>query len=240
MVADRDVAVLRRAQASISYRVERDLAAFVASLDFAKPGAVRNALLEYVPLLVSRYGEQAAVIAAEWYDEVRAEEGVGGRFRARPAPLVSDDRVIGKVRSAAAHLWTSTPELIVPALADPLTKYVLEPARETVIGSTMRDPQAAGWQRVVRAGGCGFCRMLAARGGVYKESTAGFSAHGHCNCATAPSWDSDAPEVGVRAYEASRRLDDLRRRAVAGDQSAIQQLEAHNARVRDWVAANLD
>lgn len=240
MVGAVEVAALRSAQASVVVRVERDLAAFLRGLNLAKPEVVRNALLEYVPLLVSQYGDQAAVIAAEWYDEARAAEGVRGRFRSRPAALVSDDRVLGKVRSAAAHLWTTSPELILPALMDPLSKYVLEPARMTIVDSTNRDPQTSGWQRVTRAGSCGFCRMLADRGGVYKEATAGFGAHGHCNCAAAPSWDPDAPEVGVRAYRASQRLDGLRRRAAAGEQGAVEQLAAHNARVRGWVAQNLD
>jgi hypothetical protein len=230
MVAASEVAVIRRAQQAISDAVTRELTDLFASLDLSRPEAARDALLEVVPLLVSEYGDEAAVYAAEWYDEVRAAEGVPGRFRARPAPLAGPERVEQTVRRAAGELFGTTPELMLPAVLDKVTKYVLEPGRQTIVDSTARDPRAVGWQRVARAGGCDFCRMLAGRGGVYKERTASFAAHGHCNCASVPSWDRSAPEVDVRAYEASKRTSTM----------SPAQREAHTARVRDWIASNLD
>lgn len=230
MVAAGEVAVIRRVQQAIVDAVEAELRDLFAALDLSRPEAARDALLEVVPLLVEQYGEDAAVYAAEWYDEVRAAEGVPGRFRARPAPLTGLERVEQTVRRAAGSLFSGSPELMLPAVLDKVTKYVLEPGRQTVLDSTARDPRAVGWQRVVRAGGCDFCRMLAGRGGVYKEATALFAAHGHCNCAAVPSWDPDAPEIDVRAYEASKRTSTM----------SPAQREAHTARVRDWIAQNLD
>lgn len=231
MVAASEVAVIRRAQQAISDAVTRELTDLFASLDLSRPEAARDALLEVVPLLVDKYGEEAAVYAAEWYDEVRAAEGVPGRFRARPAPLAGPERIEQTVRRAAGELFGTAPELMLPAVLDKVTKYVLEPGRQTIVDSTRRDPRASGWQRVARPGACNFCRMLAARGGVYKEDTAFFAAHpGRCYCAAVPSWDPDAPEVDVRAYEASKRTSTM----------SPAQREAHTARVRDWIAENLD
>lgn len=241
MVAATEVAVIRTAQSAIADAVEAELRAFFATLDLGRPEAARNALLEYTPALVDEYGENAAVFAAEWYDEIRAAERVPGAFRARPAPLTESARVEGRVRSSATHLFDGPGELTLTALLDSVNKFVLEPGRATIVDSAGRDPRASGWRRVARVGSCDFCRMLAGRdGAVYKERTASFAAHGSCRCASVPSWDPDAREVDVGAYEASKRMTDIRRRVEAGDPVAIRRLEDHRASVRDWVKANLD
>ena len=89
---------------------------------------------------------------------------------------------------------------------------------------------AVGWHRETRPGACDFCRMLAGRGGVYKESTVRFAAHDDCGCVAVPSWDANAPEVDVMAYVASERTSRM----------SPAQRERHNQRVRDWIASNLD
>lgn len=206
MVSPADADRLRRAQAGIRTLVERDLAAFFASLDLDRPESARDALLEVVPLLVAQYGESAAAVAADWYDEQRAAERVPGRFRAQMAesPYLGA-ATVGMVRRAAGALFTAQPESALVTLTASTGKYVLAAARQTIVTSTERDPRSSGWQRVTRAGACGFCRMLAGRGDVYKESSVHFASHGDCNCAAAPSWDPDAPEVDVSLYEASKR-----------------------------------
>lgn len=225
---------LRQLQEGIRALVIRDLTAFFGSIDLGRPEAARDALLEYVPFLVATYGEQAASLAADWYDDVRASEGIGGRFRA--AMDVPDESAAteGLVHRAAGALFTDAPLAALPMIQGKVAMYAIEGARQTVMTSTMRDPRASGWQRVTRAGACRFCRMLAGRGAVYKESTVHFAAHGgakggECNCAAVPSWDPDAPEVDVFLYEASVRTSDLRRAAANGDRSAQRRLAEHNA-----------
>lgn len=228
---------LRQLQEDIRALVIRDLTAFFGSIDLSRPEAARDALLEYVPFLVATYGEQAASLAADWYDDVRASEGVSGRFRAAMDVPDESEATEGLVRRAATALFTDAPLAALPMIQGKAAMYAIEGARQTVMTSTIRDPRASGWQRVTRSGACRFCRMLAGRGAVYKESTVHFAAHGgakggECNCAAVPSWDPDAPEVDVFLYEASIRTSDLRRAAAKGDTDAQRRLDEHNELIR--------
>jgi hypothetical protein len=210
MVSRADADRLRSAQIGVRRLVERDLAAFWGSLNLNHPEAARDALLAFVPALVTSYGESAASVAADWYDDVRAAERVRGRFRAAMVVPDETEAVQGVVRRAAGALFTDEPAAALASITGRAALYALEGSRQTVMRSTHRDPQASGWQRVARPGACRFCRLLEGRGAVYKEATAHFAAHGgakggECNCAAVPSWDRDAPEVDVRLYEASKR-----------------------------------
>jgi len=225
-----DVARLRRANDRIVRAVDRELRDLFAALPLNRPERARNALLEYLPVLTDRYGEAAAAVAAEWYDELRAAERVPGRFRATLAPLTAVEAVEGSVRYAAGHLFTDAPAAALGVLRGSLVRHVLDPGRGTVRLSTVRDPRTSGWQRIARADGCRFCVMLAQRGAVYKDTTVDFASHDDCNCAAAPSWDPDAPEVDVRAYQVSRRTAHM----------SPEQREAHNARAREWMDAYAD
>ena len=222
-----DVALLREANIALSGRVLRDLRAFWASLDLGKPEACRDALVRFLPVLTTTYGQAAAVVAADWYDDIRAAEGVRGRFRATTADPFPTEYVEARVRYGARHLFTASPALMLPFLDGVAQEYAMQPGRDTIVHSTLDDPQAAGWHRETRGDACKFCRMLAGRGGVYRRETASFAAHGDCNCVAAPSWDADAEEVPASAYVASRKT--------SGMSEAVK--ARHTARVREYLAA---
>lgn len=255
MASRPDVERLRSANAGLVRIVTADLNGFWGSLNLSRPEAARDALLDFLPALVTKYGDAAATVAADWYSDVRNAAGVRGPFVPLLAEAVDSDRVASTVRFAAQHLFTDDPSQTLASLSGAVSKYALEPGRQTIVESAIRDPRASGWKRVTRGGGCDFCRMLEGRGGVYKEATAHFASHGHCHCAAVPSWDEHAPEVDVRAYVASQRLDTLRRQAAGEDvtlssrqlksldrrgltaqEDAQRQLTEHRARVRGYVA----
>lgn len=191
MVTQTQAAEFRQAQAGILTLLTRDLSAFFASLDLDRPERARDALLEFLPLLVAQYGEAGAAAAADWYDDVRDSDRVPGRYRAEvaePAPDL-EVRTEQTVRRAAGYFFIEgSAALALPSMLDPATKYALEPARQTIIQSTERDPRAKGWQRIARAGACDFCRMLTNRGAVYTSRSALFESHGHCHCVAAPAF----------------------------------------------------
>lgn len=238
----------RLAQVGIGSLVERDLASFWGSLDLARPELARDALLEFVPSLVQTYGEHAAVVAADWYDEQRALAGVPGRFRA--VMFVPETGTVTErtVRRAAEALFSDNPGGTLWMINGKATKYALAGSRQTIITATEQDPRTAGWQRVTRPGACDFCKMLAGRGGVYKRTTVAFAAHGgarggKCRCAAVPSWDQDAPEVPAEAYRESERayrlppeklvaINSRSRRRAAGDV-----LQSHRDRTRKYLNA---
>lgn len=211
MVSPADAGQFRRAQLGVRRLVERDLDRMWQRIWSRIPSGptqaanVRDAFLRQLPVLVNRYGEMSAAAAADWYDAQRALQGVSGAFSAPLQPSPYLDAVEGTVKRTAGALWTPRPDAMLTSLQPRVTKYVLAAGRQTVSRATEMDPRARGWQRIVRPGGCDFCRMLHGRGAVYTRKSVHFAAHTHCNCAAVPSWDPDAPEVDVDLYEASRR-----------------------------------
>lgn len=217
---------LRELQQGAANLVWDELSMFFGSLNLERPEAVRDALLQYVPVLVARYGQGAASVAADWYDDVRNGMNVRGRFRARVADPVEVDRVEKAVRFAARHLFTPTPELTLAAIAAPAMRYVREPARFTIVGAAMQDPSSSGWQRRTKGDACDFCKALAARGAVYRRGTVDFAAHNDCGCVAVPSWDRRAKEVPVTVYDAA---------AATGGMSEAQK-RRHNEKVANLIA----
>ena len=220
-----DTARLRTAQTGLRTLVERDLAAFSATLDLGRPERARDALLTFTPQLVDTYGLIAATVAADWYDTVRAAEKVPGKFRATPVVPDESEAIVATVRRSAGALFTDTPATALDSLTGPVGKYALSGSRETIMRSSIRDPQASGWTRVTSGGSCAFCRMLAGRGAVYARDTADFASHTHCHCTAAPSWDPGAPEVPVEVYSASMRT------SLMSDSARA----AHTARTREYL-----
>lgn len=182
------------------------------------------ALFDLMPALIDTYGPAIAVVAADWYDDAREERSVRGAFRAIPAgnPDPGASALIGWAQSEATG-EDALKSLILGGMQKRLANF----SRDTIIRSSVSDPQATGWMRTARSGGCRFCRMLAGRGAVYRESTVHFGAHDHCNCQAAPAWGGKPDVFDVREYRRSTRH--------ANEESS----EADNARARDWIAANL-
>lgn len=187
-----------RANDGIAALVERDLAAFFALLDFSKPGAVKLDLFDYIPELVAQYGDVAATVAADWYEELREVEGVGGSFRPSLAPPLPLDQVNGRLGYATrptGPLWTGDSATLTAFLSMMANEYALQPGRDTVMQAAHKDKAA--YARVPEPGACKFCLMLASRGFVYSKDTAGDSKkfHGKCRCNAMPVWDETRARV---------------------------------------------
>lgn len=187
-----------RANDGIASLVDRDLLAFLAAVDFGKPGAVRDALFDFVPALVAEYGDVAATVAADWYMELRDAEGVGGSFAAPLAPAVPDEQVKARLGFAArpdGPLWAGQADTLTAFLGMMSNEYALQPGRDTVMQAAHKDNAA--YARIPERGACKFCLMLASRGFVYSKSTAGDAKkfHGKCRCNAMPVWDETRARV---------------------------------------------
>lgn len=187
-----------QANNGIADLVEADLTDFLGALDFGRPDAVQVALFEYVPALVSEYGDMAATVAADWFEELRAAEGVMGSFRAPLAPAVPLEQVnarLGFATRASGPLWLGDSATLTTFLAMMTNEYALQPGRDTVMESAHKDNAA--YARVPEPGACKFCLMLASRGFVYSKDTVGDSKkfHGKCRCNAMPVWDETRARV---------------------------------------------
>ncbi|WP_207549211.1 VG15 protein, partial [Mycolicibacterium fortuitum] len=70
---------------------------------------LQDALMDVMPALVGEYSDAAAVVSADWYDEYRDGQGVGGSFRA-------DVPVSQNLGAEALAGWGTS--LITPETAD--------------------------------------------------------------------------------------------------------------------------
>lgn len=165
----------------------RDLSLIWARLNHSDAIAVRDALVEILPPLVAMYGQAAATLAADYYDELRAAE-VGGRFTSIPAELPDIGRTEALAGWSVGPLFGAdpTPATALTLVAGGLQRIVANADRQTVTASSIADPRARGWQRVGSGASCDFCEMLLGRGSVYSEASADFETHDHCNCAAEP------------------------------------------------------
>lgn len=191
MVDRQSIERYRAATSELSGLVAAELAAYFAALDLTKPEATRNALLEFMPLLVAQYGQVAETLAMDWYDELRAASGEVGRFRAAApiAAAVTADRVESKVRYLAGHLWTPEPGAMLAGLTAATDKYVKQSGRDTIAWNAGRE--GVSYARVPKGTKtCAFCLVLASRDAAYaSEKSAGSKKygsdnefHGHCDC----------------------------------------------------------
>ena len=163
-----------------------DLTAFWSSLDLAYPDIARDQLLEYIPVLVAQYGDITAVVAADWYTEVRRQASAPGKFSPVMAKNIEKQFIEKGVRSAAGALFTDKPETMLDRMIADVGKWAAQTGRNTIVQSAHRDP----WKpRVARvptgAETCAFCLVLASRGPIYTSlQTAGKwnKYHGKCDC----------------------------------------------------------
>lgn len=201
----------KQAQVGLVALASDDLRTLWSGLNVTDGVATKAALMEFMPALTSQYGAVAAMLAADWYDDLRSRENLQSRFAAIMAATLPIEQIREQVGYATSvHLFTESPEGTLVRLLGDLGKDVLQPGWNTIVNSANADPDAAGWHRETRpsrsyASGCGFCQLLEGRGGVYKRTTAPFAAHGSCKCVAYPSWDADAEEVPADAYAASSR-----------------------------------
>lgn len=194
-----------RAALSLVTGAAVDTAARLLGSLTGSPEAQRSALLDGVPTLIGYYSDGSSALAADFYDDERDAAGAAGRFMAEPVVLDRGRKIGNAVAWAAQPLFSDDRATVVTRLAEVVQLETARPYRDTITVNRRRDPAAVGWARV-SDGGCKFCRMLADRGAVFKESTARFASHENCNCTARPVFDGqDAPEASVMQYVASKR-----------------------------------
>ena len=179
----------------------------------------RLQLLDTVPGVLAYYSEGSAALAADLYDDSRfgVTEGV---YSATPVIL---DRTV-KIRRGVA--WASEPlsidddELAAARLAQLMRTEMARPYRDTIIKNRKQDPACVGWKRITRGSkSCGFCRMLADRGAVYRKETATFASHDDCMCTAAPVFKGGdvGPEADTAQYMQSKRRRNAKEKAFLRD-----------------------
>jgi len=210
---------LRAANQGISRLIVQDLEGFWSTLSLDAPEAARDALLNFMPQLTTKYGDIAATVSADWFDEERALARVPGVFRADMAPVIAAEAVTNTVRYAAGGLFSEDPTGTLSNLSLAAAKYALQPGRDTITQNSIRDN--AGWARIpTGAKTCAFCLVMASRGFVYgTASTAGQhdKYHGDCDCVAVPGWSHHPAVEGYDPAHLYSQYLDARKTSGSGD-----------------------
>ena len=212
------VAELRQSIADLSTLANADLTVLWATVSTADEA--RMALQDILPGLCETYGSASATLAADWYDTLREDMNIAGKFTAITADLgdVGGDVLarwgIGPLFGPEPN-WAAAQTLI----AGGLQLRIANASRDTITGSTYADPKTIGWQRIGN-GNCAFCERLIARGDVYSEGTSRFAAHDHCNCGAIPAFGGEL--LPVKKFTPKDR----------------KSTPVERERIRDWIAAN--
>ncbi|MFF8299583.1 hypothetical protein ACF07M_30045 [Streptomyces globisporus] len=177
--------------------------------------------IEAVRAVVGEYGNASASAAADFYEAERVAAEVTGRFTVPLLEPPPDEQVDNSLRWATKDLWPRDPDnpKTTAAQRAPLEvrldaaekkaegvaqKLVTDQGRGTVQAAVQQDRMAVGYARAAALGACAFCRLLAARGMVFKQDTADFRAHDGCNCGVIPVFRGQRFELSAHAQEWDR------------------------------------
>lgn len=150
--------------------------ALLAEVEGMDPDRSKRVLFQAFPELFNPYAAASSEVSASFYEEIRALSGVGGSFQADTLTTVEPERwnaLIG-AGTAPRMLEQGASNIMFQFLAGGLTSIMSTMAADTIYGNASNDSEPVAYQRVPKAGCCGFCGMLASRGAAYdSEESAG-------------------------------------------------------------------
>ena len=174
---------------------------------------VHDFLLSAYPDIVNAYGERAAAVALEFYEEQRSLAGVSIAYVAEIPNL---DRYFYKLQGDVKRSTQQYTDLenIIAELQGYTSRRTYEYADETITYNSKRDNAHPRWALVPHAGACAWCILLASQGFVYRSSNT-VSRHAHCRCTPTPDFDGG----GLEGYDQQKYLDaysEAREKALEG------------------------
>lgn len=197
MATPTEAAAYRDAQRDVVALAHAELAAWWKGLDVSDPRAAVAALEAFTPELVAAYGDMAATVAADWYDQLREQAKVSGAYRAGLADTVPVGQAQATARWAAGPLFAQDPDAAraLNLLAGAVQRLVQQSGRDTLFRNAQGDPSKPRWARVPHGKTCAWCRMLASRGAVYlsaKSAGRWNRWHDRCDCQPTPVWQGQS------------------------------------------------
>jgi hypothetical protein len=181
-----EVALYRAALRDVNTLAQRALLDVWRSFDFSDAKRVQDALTDELPGIIATHHGVAATVAADWYDLMRLESDVPGRFDAVVAEPPSLGRAVALAGWAVGPLFGAEPNptIALSKLSGGLQRTVVNGARETITASSVADPRRPGWTRV-GSGRCDYCRE---RIGLHIRSSEIFESHDACGCVAVPAF----------------------------------------------------
>lgn len=182
-------------------------------LDGNSSSDIAKALSEVYPSIVNTYGERAAAVALEFYEEQRSLAGVSIDYEAEIPNL---DRYLYKLQGDVKRSTQKNADLesIIAELQGYTSRRTYEYADETITYNSKRDNAHPRWALVPHADACAWCVFLASQGFVYRTKNT-VARHNHCRCTPTPDFDGG----GLEGYNQKKYLDaysEAREKALEG------------------------
>ncbi len=177
----------------VSVEAQHGVLTALASIDWTQDvAAIREQVIAIMQVWCGGATDMAGVLAAEFYDGLRAMElgaGYGAVASTGRIPAATD----GAVRAFAEELVNGRQQAFVDLCVERVDYETKIAANENIVINAQRDSRKPRYARVPDGSEtCDFCLMLASRGFVYRNDVAASHAHSGCDCRVVPSW---------RAYE---------------------------------------
>ena len=167
--------------ARISKLARRELRAFWNLLDKRDLVAARKELEEFFPSLVQAYGDAAATISADWFEELTGDAAFLGDD-------VNEERANAKMRWAIGAGFDGDLTQAISTLEMVADELVKQFGRDTIVNSATGNGRR--FARVPVGETCNWCIMMGSRGFVYSSFAAagGLSRWhgGDCDCQVIP------------------------------------------------------
>ena len=195
---------------AISDDAKKKLERALEGKDASDLEALRAEIIAVMDLILTPYTDNAAAVAAAFYDGLREFQGVVDDFYA-----VSESTRQYETTAGAVYSYTEKHPQLDGELKRNLSRQVgceiKRAANECIAYNAERDPKPTKWARVpkftpatyvpwsskpgvthnkelAQSGTCMFCTMLASRGFAYQSRDTASHAHDGCDCVIVPSW----------------------------------------------------
>lgn len=161
----------------------------LANLDQAS-----STLQELMPIVVTEFGEVAATVAADFYEQIRSESTAKKAYivsLAAPAPA---EQVAASTRWALGPMFAAAPDeaAAYARMMQVVDRLVLSQGDSTIRLNVASDPANPRWAWVPTGKTCAFCTLKASRGAVYRTSdSAAGGRHADCDCTSVPIFKGD-------------------------------------------------
>lgn len=222
--------------AAIDRTAAKKFTAYLNTHDISSQ-AGRKAAIDYAAALADKYGESAAAMACEMYDEAAAASGVI-LHAAEPAATATYGEVAKTVNGMAKQNAGND------AMGSAIGRMVKRTGVDTTMKNAIRD--GAQWAWIPSGDSCAFCLTLASRGWQRASKKAlknGHAEHIHsnCDCTYAVRFDSRSnvagydPDALYKQYQSAEgntpqeKINSMRRKLYAenGDKIRAQKREAY-------------
>lgn len=196
-------------------------------LNFSNPYQVTAAIEDFLPQLITQYGDVAATIASDYFDLVRANAGIEPNYRSTLTPADVED--LGpSIGWAAQGLYQDdlNPADVLNRLVETVDVRVKEAGTNTLVNNADRDPYKPKYARVPVGDTCEFCRLLGSQGFAYhSEHSAKFGSdgdkyHNDCDCQIVVDYDVTNPSLA--GYEPDKLFKEYEEATKNADGSSLK------------------